>query len=338
MTDDSRVSNGKEVEEIPWQRLLYEKQSYPDNHVDRHFLSSLSIHVNKHSMIGSNSTINLINMMFESTLIVQQLTVVAVFVALYKHIMNRVMTFKGLITFDLIGLILGYIITHLLSDKKKTGIRRGVQSLAIMGICLRVAAPVLQTLTSSFSDDTIYALGIFFSLTHVIFHDYGNINDVEVTTNVGTVSLSAAMLTAILLASRIKQIETVFGFVLLAVMSFSLFPITSKLVFNRSKALHVSTLFLQWTLASALLLHLRELFPVFIVYQVSCTYGMLLCCAVFVYHFCPDSNVKIYIISLCLCHGVQILVVLVLFVGPIGLMRMQRNKKNFSGPWDIARL
>lgn len=258
-------------EKTPWKRLLYEQQNYPDNHVDEsQFLANLKRQIDTH-IEDKRQEVNynvLLSMIFEATLIVQQLTVVATFVALYKHIMNRYMTFRGLIAFDSIALLLGYLLTYLLSDKQQIGVRKGVQSLVIMGICLRVAAPVLQTLTSSFSDDTIYALGILFSITHVIFHDYSYMSDMDPNAKIGTISLSAAMLTAILLASRIKQIEIVFGFVLLAVISFSLFPITSKLIYNRSKALHVSTLFLEWTLASFLLLHIRELLPIFFVYQV----------------------------------------------------------------------
>lgn len=34
----------------------------------------------------------------------------------------------------------------------------------------------------------------------------------------------------------------------------------------------------------------------------------------------------------------QVLVALVLVVGPLGLLKMQLKKRNLSGPWDIARL
>lgn len=277
-----------------WQRALYVKQAYPDNHVDsKRFLESLVIS-------KAISRISMGSMLLGATLIVQQLSVVAVFVGLYKYIINKVITFHGLIAFDIITLLLGNMINYLLSESQWSDIMVGLRYIVIMGVCLRVVAPILQTLTSSFSDDTIYALGIFFSIVHVVFRDYGNMTEVEKEAKVGTLSLSAAMLTAILLASRLQKIEVVFGFVLLAVICFSLFPITARAIYNRSVLLHSSMLLCLWTLATTLLYCHKELFVFFVAYEV--------------------------------------LVALVLVLGPIGLSTLYRKRVFMNGAWDIAKL
>jgi phosphatidylinositol N-acetylglucosaminyltransferase subunit C len=277
-----------------WQRALYIKQSFPDNHVDpKKFLDSLVIS-------KAISPIPISSMVLGSTLIVQQLSVVAVFVGLYKYIISKVITFHGLLAFDIITLLLGNIINYLLSESQWSDIIVGLRYIVIMGVCLRMAAPILQTLTSSFSDDTIYALGIFFSMTHVIFRDYGNMTDSDNEAKVGTLSLSAAMLTAILLASRLQKIEVVFGFVLLAVICFSLFPITARAVYRRSACLHLSMLFCLWMLATTLLYCHQELFAFFVAYE--------------------------------------ILVVFVLIIGPIGLSSLSGKRVSMNGAWDIAKL
>jgi hypothetical protein len=75
--------------------------------------------------------------------------------------------------------------------------------LGLFGAFLRVLSPVLRTLIVSWSDDTIYALTVILSASHVIFHDYSWRSDPSVTPLFrGTVSLNAAMFAAVLLASR----------------------------------------------------------------------------------------------------------------------------------------
>ena len=42
----------------------------------------------------------------------------------------------------------------------------------IFFVALLAVSPVLQTLTQSFSDDTMWALTMLFSAVHIIFYDY----------------------------------------------------------------------------------------------------------------------------------------------------------------------
>lgn len=46
----------------------------------------------------------------------------------------------------------------------------------VLTLAYRIMAPVLRTLTVSYSDDTIYALAVTLSFLHLAFHDYSYAN------------------------------------------------------------------------------------------------------------------------------------------------------------------
>ena len=115
----------------------------------------------------------------------------------------------------------------------------------------------------------------------------------------GTVSLNAAMFTAVLLASRLRQIEMVTAFIVLAVISFSLFPGTAKLIKRKSMTLHLVLTCSMWFIATVLLVHLHSILLV--------TYQFII---IFVWGVCPC-----WLYYLCVNY-----------------------KKRMRGPWDIAEL
>jgi phosphatidylinositol glycan class C protein len=131
---------------------------------------------------------------------------------------------------------------------------------------LSLLSPVLRTLTRSYADDTIWALATSLGLVHLITHDYNYVNSgigryvyfrpLSVVRSFwrptagivpprltrwcmscslcahasfsGTVSLNAAIFTAVLLGSRLQSNEHVFAFVLLAIEIFAMFPIFQR--------------------------------------------------------------------------------------------------------------
>jgi phosphatidylinositol N-acetylglucosaminyltransferase subunit C len=185
------------------------------------------------------------------------------------------------------------------NGKQEFGTRsrwESLHSILLFGICLRIAAPVLATLTSSFSDDTIHALAIGFCGLHLIFHDY-SLSCHE--SDYFPISLNAAMFTAVLLASRLDEIQMVFGFVLFAVICFSLFPLTARKVRHQSAYLHVLVTLVEWCLATLTLWRLD--ITLFAIYE-----GFI---------------------------------VLLLLICPLWMAHMQTHyKRPLRGPWDIAKL
>jgi len=151
-----------------------------------------------------------------------------------------------------------------------TKLLRLLQSICLFAICIRIAAPILQTLTSSFSEDTIHALAIAFSLLHLLLYDYSYIcrptNSAGSGSFAGSLSLNAAMFTAVLLASRLSNMEKVVVFILLAILSFSLYQPVAKIVYLRSRALFLAITIVLAVLASFLLWFLdKTLFTAFLV-------------------------------------------------------------------------
>jgi len=186
---------------------------------------------------------------------------------------------------------------HSQLDRSCPSFNKALCSSMIFGICLRVAAPVLKTLTSSYSSDTIHALAIIFSSVHLVFYDYAFIDNNTMDFS-GTLSLNAAMFTAVLLASRLENVDVVAAFVFLAVILFSFMPLSVRLIKLHSPQFHVLTCILLWLVATIMLIVLDS--TLFTVYQV--------------------------------------LVALVWFICPLWYLYFQRYKKSLKGPWDIAIL
>ncbi|KAJ1406556.1 phosphatidylinositol N-acetylglucosaminyltransferase subunit C [Ochromonadaceae sp. CCMP2298] len=273
----------------PWKRILYEKQNYRDNYIDPvKFLDQLD--VQQHD--GNSTTF--LSLFLSASVVAQQFTVVATFLTIYKYILIKKDMLQQVAILDSALLVVGYGVTLLL-DEQQLNATTSVKTSVLFGIFLRISAPILRTLTSSFSEDTIHALAITFSTIHLVFHDYAYV-DSRRDSFAGTLSLNAALFTAIILASRLENIELVVSFLLLAVICFSLFPSTAKLLKKRSLSLHLLLTGCQWLAAGTFLYFLD--WTLFVVYQ--------------------------------------LLMVLLWIVGPYIYYSMQVYKKAMRGPWDIA--
>lgn len=105
-----------------------------------------------------------------------------------------------------------------------------------------------MTLTSAYSNDTIWALSFGMCATHVFLHDYTwvvphrntgypyrccptlavyRVGD-DPSRFAGTISLNAAVFASILLASRLRRSSDVFAFILFAFLMFAGFPFLAR--------------------------------------------------------------------------------------------------------------
>ena len=120
------------------------------------------------------------------------------------------------------------------SVARKEKIRtRGMDS-AFLALFLRFLAGVLQTLTASYSSDTVHALAIAGLLLHLLACDFDYANGYTESSAVdtkgrppfkgGTLSLTAAFFSTILLASRLEENVSVYIFVTYSVILFGLYP------------------------------------------------------------------------------------------------------------------
>ena len=275
----------------PWKRILYEKQHYKDNYIDPvKFFEQLNVE----RIPGTQ--LSLTALFLSASVVAQQFTVMSLFLTGYKYLLVDSKNLFRIALLDTILLVLGCGV-HFFKDDGKVTITRSFQSALLFGMLLRIAAPILRTLTLSISGDTVHALGITFATIHLVFHDYAYING-HTDKFAGTISVNAAMFTAIILASRLDNIELVVAFLLLAVMCFSWYPAIARFIKNKSLSLYILLTALQWCAASVLLYFLDS--ALFVAYEV----GML-----------------------CLW-----------LVGPYMYFHMQAYKKSMHGPWDIAEV
>lgn len=285
------VDSGALKHRKPWKRVLYEKQNYRDNYVDPDkFLDQLNVEK------SPNTTATFMSLFLNASVVAQQFTVVASFITVYKYLLSNDAHLYKIAALDAGLLAVGYVVQFLL-DEGKVDLTRSLHTTVLLGIYMRVAAPILRTLTSSFSGDTIHALAITFSSIHLTFHDYAYVNS-ETGSFGGTLSLNAAMFMAIILASRLNNIELVVALLLLAVICFSLFPGTARLVKKRSLNLHLLLTCIQWLAASVALFYLDT--ALFVAYEA----GMFI----------------------------------MWILGPYIYFYMQVYKKSMRGPWDIAEV
>ena len=107
--------------------------------------------------------------------------------------------------------------------------RPRAQSLAKTGLVfafiLASLAPVLRTLTASFSTDTVWALTIALSGFAIVSHDFSVVQPGAVLRVRGTTSLNAAMFASVLVTSRLQSAADVFAFETLCMLMFGLVPI-----------------------------------------------------------------------------------------------------------------
>jgi phosphatidylinositol N-acetylglucosaminyltransferase subunit C len=290
----------------PWKKVLYERQPYPDNYIDSEkFLSELD-------MNSTSRPLTFYGIFLNTAAIIQQITAVVLFLLVHRLIQqpNEVINSYYLLFLNCCLLFLIYSISILCHET----ILISLKSLVLFLICLRIIAPILQTLTSSYSDDTIDALVLIFSTIHLVFHDYAYVNNTKenfsgnsapsplLLTSLslsGNVSLNAAMFTAVLLASRLHKIELVTAFIALAIISFSFLPRIFKIMKRHSITLHLSITLLLWLAASLLLASFDN--TLLVIYQLILGFVWIVC--------------------------------------PAWLAFLsQTSKKRLRGPWDIAEL
>lgn len=276
----------------PWRRECFSSQPYPDNYIDETFLQQL----NDNEMSSIQQKMTVAEVFFNTSTVVQQISLVAIFLVVSKFAARENADVKYLVLFDAILIVVG-IATQRFMKSDRIKLLESFFSFLLAGILLRIVAPVLQTLTASYSMDTVYALALFFSTIHLASFDYSYI-----TTSsdffLGTISLNAAMFTAVLLASRLKNVQMVVGFVFLGMLLFSQFPQVAKSIYLHSAKLYIFTSVLLLSVAS------------FLFFKLDFT-------------------------LLCIYLGV---IFFTWVVSPIFFLYMQRFKSKKNGPWDIAKL
>nr|KAJ3422295.1 hypothetical protein HK105_000332 [Polyrhizophydium stewartii] len=254
-----------------WRKLLYIRQDYPDNYVDKSFLKLMKRNVNVRQL-------DYWDVVCETFRVSQQLSVTVIFVAAFLHLDSGSVP-------SVTGLIAGSCaISACLA--------------ALFFTMLLGLTPILKNLTENISSDSIWFMAIVMLLANLLFHDYGSGSSTH-TRFPDSLSINAAMFSAVLLASQLESNNDVFGLMLLAVQLFALFPILRRSM----RAWHHPSVF--WD-------------GFFTVVLVIFAVALLL----------PISHASVTFYTAAIAF--------VTFFCPYMLVSIQKYKSEIRGPWDEA--
>ncbi|KAJ1952559.1 glycosylphosphatidylinositol anchor biosynthesis [Linderina pennispora] len=278
----------------PWRKLLYIKQDYADDYVDDTFLMELQKNTNVR-MYDYSTVVQ------QTTVVTQHLSSIMVFLAVFINLDRGSLTGEALVWGSTILTMVGFGFWDLLNYSLRTPEQRVERWNLIKGavfftLLLFGLSPILRTLTEDTSNDTICAMTVMLFFGNLAFHDYstGNLTNIRFP---GSVSLNAAVLAGVLLASRLDSNMCVFAFLSFALEWFALFPIMRRYLRRISaKASMIMTLVLA-LLAWILFLYISH--------------------------------------AVAMIHVLGTL--FITFGCPLWLIWIQRYKNEIHGPWDEAR-
>lgn len=184
---------------------------------------------------------------------------------------------------------------------------------------LYTVAPILRTLTRTWSEATIIAIAVTMLIVHLVFHDYVFISKTKSSLEqwylgrgdmarvkrewkrVDTsLALNAIIFSAIVLASRLDSFEAVFGFTFFSISAFAFLPFVLKAINLLAPAVFLWLVCPAGVVATATMLHV----------------------------FVGKLPMSIF-------AGV---VTIVAFICPYVLIKALPLKKAIKGPWDIAHV
>ncbi|ORX74626.1 phosphatidylinositol N-acetylglucosaminyltransferase [Linderina pennispora] len=278
----------------PWRKLLYIKQDYADDYVDDTFLMELQKNTNVR-MYDYSTVVQ------QTTVVTQHLSSIMVFLAVFINLRRGSLTGEALVWGSTTLTMVGFGFWGLLNYSLRTPEQRVERWNLIKGavfftLLLFGLSPILRTLTEDTSSDTIWAMTVMLFFGNLAFHDYstGNLTNIRFP---GSVSLNAAVLAGVLLASRLDSNMCVFAFLSFALEWFALFPIMRRYLKRISaKASMIMTLVLA-LLAWVLFLDISQ--------------------------------------AVAMIHVLGTL--FITFGCPLWLIWIQRYKNEIHGPWDEAR-
>ncbi|XP_063056489.1 phosphatidylinositol N-acetylglucosaminyltransferase subunit C [Engraulis encrasicolus] len=206
---------------VPWRKVLYERQPYPDNYVDPKFLQDLKRNVGVRQY-------RYWSVVREAGLVAQQVSCVSLFVTLWSYMEKGDLRPATLLWSCLLCSLVGYGLYKLLSGGGSTtsgGDDRtslaDLQSAAIFLSFTFGFSPVLKTLTEAVSTDTVYAMSCVMLLAHLISFPYDSQPEPSPP---GSLSLNAALFASVCLASRLPGALHTFAMLTCALLVFALWP------------------------------------------------------------------------------------------------------------------
>ncbi|KAI9547816.1 hypothetical protein NQZ68_015082 [Dissostichus eleginoides] len=201
---------------VPWRKVLWERQPFPDNYVDQRFLEELR----RNEGIRQYRYWTVVK---EAGFVGEQLSCVAIFITLWLYMEQGQLSPERLLWSSLICALLGYGLHQALTSQVQSGCEprtrlADLQSATIFLSFTFGFSPVLKTLTESVSTDTVYAMSAMMLLAHLVSFPYAQ------PSPPGSLSLNAALFASVCLASRLPGALHTFAMLSCALLVFALWP------------------------------------------------------------------------------------------------------------------
>lgn len=205
----------------PWRKVLYDNEDFEDNYTDPSFLKELTR--NKYVRIISYS-----EAMLGATKLTQQMTTVILFMLIFYFLYTDILRPETLMAQSTGATLVCYVYSifrnrpalRSILDNSKT-----VLGVLVFGFLF---TPLMHTLTTSISTDTIFSATFIMMVMHLIFADYGL--DAFVVSK--AISLNAAIFATICLSSRLATTFHSFVLLTVAIEAFVLLPVFLRTSLN----------------------------------------------------------------------------------------------------------
>ncbi|CAD6194643.1 unnamed protein product [Caenorhabditis auriculariae] len=182
-------------EKPEWKKILYRRQPYPDNYSggERQFLKELRKNVSVVHYDYKDATIGATHLMFH-------MDAVVLYIILFLNVLHEVVTVPFIASLFMLILPL-YVFNWTYLSEKPSDLISQLKTIATLLLFGYAFTPVIRTLTTTISTDTIYAVAILSAIISCMFHDYG----VKAPIVSYPISLSSGLSSAIFLLSRLKS-------------------------------------------------------------------------------------------------------------------------------------
>ncbi|RNF06292.1 phosphatidylinositol N-acetylglucosaminyltransferase subunit C [Trypanosoma rangeli] len=250
-----------------WRKVLYERQPFEDNYVDpEKFMLGLRENVNL-------KTYEYSKVVLDTFVVVQQLTFVVFFLFAFTVMYSEEGNAYALTWINAALFALSFVFYVKLQHQQAMEqgetptpllqhvVGLGRQVLPLVAVII-LFSPILQTLTATYSNDTIVALSTFAMCLHVLLTDYNYLNCNTEKCQQNT-SVSAATFGTILVASRIQSFFRSGALITFGILCFTLSPIPRHHLKRTSSTAHVGLTFALCGLAAGCLMQVPILAVVY---------------------------------------------------------------------------
>ncbi|EGT52843.1 hypothetical protein CAEBREN_06698 [Caenorhabditis brenneri] len=192
-----------------WQKILYRKQPFPDNYSggDAQFLKELKKNVSVVHYDYRSAVFGCMNFLTHVDLL-------TMYFVLFLNILHANWSINVLYTVFTSTILFYFFFCEYLSSNPANGKEHG-RTIVTLFLFAYAFTPVIRTLTTSISTDTIYATSIITAILSCFFHDYG----VKAPVVSYPTSVSSGLSSAIFLLSRLEDDKPT---LLLLVVAFTL--------------------------------------------------------------------------------------------------------------------